>query len=80
VHIRAAQGREARLTVGPWSHERFADPIGQRVFGIHASRDGAKVHPHGDWNDFQLAWFRRQLETDQSVELPEDPVRIFVNG
>jgi putative CocE/NonD family hydrolase len=76
----SARGREARLIIGPWAHERFTDPIGQRAFGIHAARDGARVHPHGDWNDFQLAWFRRQLEDDERTELPEDPVRIFVMG
>jgi uncharacterized protein len=54
-------GPGARLIVGPWAHERFADPIGQSVFGIHATMDGAPVHPHGTWSDFQLAWLRRRL-------------------
>lgn len=74
------QGRDARLIVGPWSHEKFSDPIGSRLFGLEASRDGAPVHSHGDWNDFQLAWFRRHLEPGPEVPLPEAPVRIFVMG
>jgi uncharacterized protein len=75
-----ALGHEARLLVGPWSHERFADPIGEELFGIRAGRDGAPVHANLDWNDFQLAWFRQHLEPDSAVELSETPVRIFVMG
>jgi putative CocE/NonD family hydrolase len=76
----ARAGREARLIVGPWTHETFADPIGERLFGMRAGRDGVPVHADGDWNDLQLAWFRRQLDPAAGVELPEAPVRIFVMG
>jgi putative CocE/NonD family hydrolase len=75
-----AHGQEARLVVGPWSHERFADPIGEQLFGVRSGRDGVPVHPHGDWNDFQLAWLRSHLVADAEVELPDAPVRIFVMG
>ena len=75
----AAAGREARLIVGPWTHHAFADPVGQGLFGIRASRDGVPVHELGDWKDLQLAWFRRHLADDEVV-LPSAPVRIFVMG
>lgn len=73
-------GRDARLVVGPWTHDRFVDPIGEQVFGALSGRDGVAVHPHGDWNDMQLAWFRRDLLPDDTVEFPREPVRIFVMG
>jgi uncharacterized protein len=76
----AAAGREARLIIGPWTHQRFADPVGERAFGLRAGRDGVPVHAHGSWNDLQLAWFRRHLVPEANVELPAAPVRIFVMG
>ncbi|MBZ9646316.1 CocE/NonD family hydrolase [Sphingobium sp. 3R8] len=76
----AAAGKDARLLVGPWTHGIFRDPIGDLCFGAMASRLYAPVHPHGDTNDFQLAWFRRHLTPDAEVALPDTPVRIFVMG
>ncbi len=74
-----ANGRPARLLVGPWTHGHFADPIGELRHGLRAGRD-AEVHPHGDVKDLQLAWLREQLVEDFDAELPEAPVRIFVMG
>ena len=76
----SASGREARLLVGPWTHARFSDPIGEKVFGQRGSRHGVPTHELGDANDLLLAWFRRHLADDHGVELPEPPVRIFVMG
>ncbi|MDP3748629.1 MAG: CocE/NonD family hydrolase [Phenylobacterium sp.] len=73
-------GRDARLVVGPWSHGEFGDAVGDLRFGLPASRVGAAVHPYGDVNDFQLAWFGQHLKSDSSVELPEPRVRLFVMG
>jgi len=70
------------LVVGPWTHfQPFADPVGELCFGLRSSRLGVPVHPEGDLNDVQLAWFRRQLDPAASGE-PESasPVRIFVMG
>jgi putative CocE/NonD family hydrolase len=72
--------REARLIVGPWTHVTSMDPIGERVFGIRATRDDVPVHAGRDLAGLQLAWFRRHLAGDDGVELPETPVRIFVMG
>lgn len=76
----AASSQNARLIVGPWAHERFSDPIGEQVFGLRSGRDGLPPDPCGNWTDFQLAWFRRHLASDATVELPSTPVRIFVMG
>ncbi|WP_340317739.1 CocE/NonD family hydrolase [Rhizorhabdus argentea] len=75
-----AAGQDARLLVGPWTHGVFRDPIGDLCFGAMSSRLGAPVHPHGDTNDFQLAWFRQHLVPEAQVDLPGAPVRIFVMG
>jgi uncharacterized protein len=69
----AATEHEARLVVGPWSHHAFADPIGERRFGMRAARDAVA-------GDFQLAWFRRHLEPEREAALPEAPVRYFAMG
>jgi uncharacterized protein len=76
----AAAGGNPRLIVGPWTHLRLRDPIGQRPFGLRANRDDGPVYPRGSWRDFQLAWFERWLHPDRDVDLPEAPVRIFVMG
>jgi putative CocE/NonD family hydrolase len=73
-----AAGKDARLVVGPWTHQSFSDPIGELLFGLDGSRDGAPLS--GDWRELQLAWLRRHLVPGASVELPQKPVRIFVMG
>ena len=77
----AGQGREARLEMGPWTHwlSGFDDPIGERLFGLRASRFGVPTNSVGDSGDLQLAWLRHHL-TGTEQELPEKPVRIFVMG
>lgn len=76
----ARTAQDARLVVGPWTHERFSDPIGEQVFGIRSSRDSPAVHEDGDWNSMRLAWLRRQLERPANEEPTSKPVRIFVMG
>jgi uncharacterized protein len=74
------RGREARLIVGPWTHAAFADPVGERVYGVRAARAGARFHADRDVVELQLAWLRSHVLPDATVELPEAPVRIFVMG
>jgi putative CocE/NonD family hydrolase len=62
------------------THHAFADPIGERTFGMRAGRDGIPGQPDGAWCDLQLAWFGAHLGGDGDIELPEAPVRIFVMG
>jgi uncharacterized protein len=76
----AAVGKDARLVVGPWTHQEFGDPIGELLFGVRASRDRARSDGGSGWGELQLAWLRRQLDPEADVELPQRPVRIFVMG
>jgi hypothetical protein len=77
----SAAGRDARLIVGPWSHESFADPIGDRLFGLQASRDQATADGKPSWSDLQLRWLHGQLEQgDGKGQTPGPAVRIFVMG
>ncbi len=76
----AAAGRDARLVIGPWSHQTFADPIGTRAFGMHAGRTESNAFPEGDWSDYQLEWFRAYLGADTEVKDFGPPVRLFVMG
>jgi hypothetical protein len=76
----ATAGRDTRLIVGPWTHHAFADPIGERTFGMRAGRDHVPGLPDPTWCDFQLAWFATHLGEDPGIQLTEAPVRIFVMG
>jgi putative CocE/NonD family hydrolase len=38
------------------------------------------VHPEGDLNDIELAWFRKYLTDEEQPETEAAPVRIFVMG
>lgn len=76
----ARSGSDARLIVGPWTHLSFADPIGERGFGLAAGRDGFPSHHGRSWNELQLAWLRTHLDPACEEELPQAPVRIFVMG
>jgi putative CocE/NonD family hydrolase len=71
-------GREARLIIGPWTHEDFGNRIGAQDFGIMSMRD-AGAHPNGSWSDEVLAFLRRHLSGDDSPDI-SSPVRIFVMG
>lgn len=73
-------GRDARLVVGPWSHSEYGDTVGDLRFGLSSRRVGVPVHPYGDLNAYQLAWFRQHLDPDSKVRLPDARVRIFVMG
>jgi putative CocE/NonD family hydrolase len=76
-----ALGRPARLVMGGWTHYLpCADPFGELTFGLRANRFGIPAHPHGDVNDEQLAWLRRQLDPDATDADEAPPVRIFVMG
>jgi putative CocE/NonD family hydrolase len=68
-----ACGREARLIVGPWTHERFADPVGELSFGTRSGREAVDVQ------GLQLAWLRAQLDP-QAPPADGPAVRIFTMG
>jgi putative CocE/NonD family hydrolase len=75
----AAIRDDAHLIVGPWTHHAFTDPVGARLFGSRAARDGGELLPGYDWRALQLAWFRAQL-TSGHEELQLPPALIFTMG
>jgi putative CocE/NonD family hydrolase len=74
----AAAGRRAQLVVGPWTHQTFADPIGDLRFGARSSRaaDGSDTN----WQNFQMEWFHGHLTGSEQPIDDEAPVRLFVMG
>lgn len=73
-----ALGRDTRLIVGPWTHEDFANIVGEQDFGIMSMRE-AYAFPHGDWSDEVLAFLRSHLD-DETPAIDTAPVRLFVMG
>ena len=73
------RGVDSRLLIGPWTHQTFADPVGQKWFGMRATRSGIPAHPDGDVNQVHLAWFAKHL-SDKQPNPTSAPVRIFVMG
>jgi uncharacterized protein len=71
---------ETRLVVGPWSHNRYSDPIGDLVFGAQSSREAGALCPQGAWRALHYTWFKQYLVPDSNIEVAAKPVRIFVMG
>jgi putative CocE/NonD family hydrolase len=77
----SAAGLGAQLIVGPWSHDSFADPIGDRLFGMQANRDQAAPGEGRSCAERQLQWLHGQLVHEHGTEpTPEPAARIFVMG
>ena len=71
-------GRTTKLLIGPWTHSRNLNPIGELNFGYAAS--AALIDLRTDFYSLQLRWFDHFLKgIDQGV-LAEPPVKIFVMG
>ncbi|HEV7941550.1 MAG TPA: CocE/NonD family hydrolase [Solirubrobacteraceae bacterium] len=76
----AAQGKPARLVMGPWTHDSpLSDPLGDLCFGARCDRF-APAYGGGDLSDAQLAWFQRQLVPGADAQTEQAPVQIFVMG
>lgn len=74
------RGRDARLLIGPWTHAEFADPVGDREFGMRSGREAFLLDESESFLGRHLAWFRRHLHQDESAVVPDKPVRTFVMG
>jgi putative CocE/NonD family hydrolase len=71
-------GRESHLVVGPWSHQRFCDPVGDVELGQVAARDGLGDLEWGNWQRTQMAWLLEKLGPEPHATRPT--VRIFTMG
>jgi putative CocE/NonD family hydrolase len=61
------------LLIGPWTHERRLNPIGEQNFGLEATAAF-------DFNGLQLRWFDHWLKgIDTGLEC-EAPIKLFVMG
>jgi putative CocE/NonD family hydrolase len=71
-------GRPTKLLIGPWSHTRYNNPIGELSFGFGAQL--SFIDLQADFNRLQLRWFDHWLKGIDTGLLAEAPVRLFVMG
>lgn len=75
----AAAGRPApRLIMGPWTHGRFDNVIGELDFGVASS--GAVLGGRGDLTALHQRWFDATLKGDEDALADDPPVQLFVLG
>ncbi len=71
-----AQGKPARLLIGPWTHTSQGSSIGERTFGfVGQGGDGLT-----DLGSVQLRWFDHWLKGIDNGVPAEAPIRLFVMG
>lgn len=71
-------GRTTKLLIGPWTHGRNLNPIGEVNFGFAAS--ATLIDLRTDFYSLQLRWFDHFLKGLDTGVLEEPPVKIFVMG
>jgi len=75
----AAAGRPApRLIMGPWTHGRFDNMIGELDFGVAST--GAVLGGRGDLTALHQRWFDATLKDDERALANDPPVQLFVMG
>jgi putative CocE/NonD family hydrolase len=77
THMRA-QGKPARLLIGPWTHGTRSNPVGELNFGLGA--EGGFVNLQADLGTLQLRWFDHWLKGLDTGLLAEPPIKLFVMG
>lgn len=78
--INKARGRDARLIIGPWTHDEIWAHVGDMSFGVRSWREGFETDFSQSWLGRHLAFFSQHLLSDEPVQTPDKPVRIFVMG
>ncbi len=71
-------GRPTKLLIGPWSHTRHTNPIGELNFGIGAQI--SFINLQADFGRLQLRWFDHWLKGVDTGIMAEAPIRLFVMG
>jgi len=74
----ARGARPPRLLIGPWTHGRFDQIIGDLDFGVASS--GSFLGGRGDLTATHLRWFDATLKGETAALDAEPPVRLFVMG
>ncbi len=70
--------RPTKLVIGPWSHLRYQNPIGELNFGFGAQL--GFINLQADFGRLQLRWFDHWLKGIDTGMLAEAPIRLFVMG
>jgi putative CocE/NonD family hydrolase len=71
-------GRPTKLLIGPWSHTRHTNPIGDLNFGFGSQL--SFINLQADFGRLQLRWFDHWLKGIDTGMLAEAPIRLFVMG
>jgi uncharacterized protein len=72
------QGKPAKLLMGPWTHGRQTNPVGELNFGM-ASEIGL-INLQADLTSMQLRWFDHWLKGIDTGLMQEAPIKLFVMG
>lgn len=75
-----ARGVKTRLLVGPWTHEVWADPIGEVSFGLMSFRHDVPHTERGNSEQFARDFLREYLDPGAATPLESPPVRYFTMG
>jgi putative CocE/NonD family hydrolase len=73
-----AQGKPAKLLIGPWTHASQGNPIGELNFGF-GSQAGF-INLQTDLRSLQLRWFDHWLKGVDTGMMAEPPIKLFVMG
>ena len=73
-----AQGKPAKLLIGPWSHTRQTSMLGDINFGFGAQ--AAFINLQTDLASQHLRWFDHWLKGRDTGMLAEPPIKLFVMG
>jgi len=73
-----AQGKPAKLLIGPWTHGGVSNPIGERNFGFAAQ--AGLIDLRMDLGGVQLRWFDHWLKGRDTGMMEEAPIKLFVMG
>jgi len=73
-----AQGKPAKLLIGPWTHGGTSNPIGERNFGFGAQ--AGLIDLRMDFGSLQLRWFDHWLKGADTGMMAEAPIKLFVMG
>jgi putative CocE/NonD family hydrolase len=71
-------GRPTKLLIGPWSHTRHTNPIGELNFGFASQI--SFINLQADFARLQLRWFDHWLKDIDTGLMAEAPIRLFVMG
>jgi putative CocE/NonD family hydrolase len=71
-------GRPTKLLIGPWTHTRHTNPIGELNFGFGSQI--TFINLQADFARVQLRWFDHWLKGIDTGLMAEAPIRLFVMG